>query len=469
VPSAFSEHPEDPIAAVATATGRGAVGIVRVSGRGLAALAQAITDRILTPRFAHYGAFNDAQGGAIDHGLALFFPAPHSYTGEDVLELQAHGGPVVLQLLLARCLEAAAVVDPASSHALVPHLRLAQPGEFTLRAFLNGKLDLAQAEAVADLIDANTEAAARSAARSLAGALSREVEALAQRLIELRTLVEATLDFPEEEIDFLEKADARGRLAAIAADLERVIDRTRQGALLSEGMKVVLAGQPNVGKSSLLNALAGAELAIVTPVPGTTRDKIGQTIQIEGVPVHVVDTAGLRDSQDEVERLGIARSWKEIDNADAVILLHDLTRVGQADYAADELAVEARLGDPSRVLHVFNKSDASRAKEPPGGLRISALTGDGLADLRRALLERAGWHASPQGDVYIARTRHVLALRRTGEHVANAQALAARADAALDLLAEELRLGHHALGEITGRWSADALLGEIFGRFCIGK
>ena len=251
MPSAFSEHPEDPIAAVATAPGRGAVGIVRVSGKNLAALAQTLTGRVLTPRVAHYGPLRDAQGAAIDQGLALFFPAPHSYTGEDVLELQAHGGPVVLQLLLARCLEAAAQADAASGCALVPHLRLAQPGEFTLRAFLNGKLDLAQAEAVADLIDANTEAAARSAARSLAGALSREVEALAQRLIELRTLVEATLDFPEEEIDFLEKADARGRLARIAAELEQVIDRTRQGALLSEGMTIVLAGQPNVGKSSL--------------------------------------------------------------------------------------------------------------------------------------------------------------------------------------------------------------------------
>jgi tRNA modification GTPase len=463
VPSSLSEHPDDPIAAVATAPGRGAVGIVRVSGRGLAALARAITGRELTPRLAQYGPLRDSQGAAIDHGLALFFPAPHSYTGEDVLELQAHGGPVVLQLLLARCLELGA-----------PHLRIAQPGEFTLRAFLNGKLDLAQAEAVADLIDANTEAAARSASRSLAGALSREVEALAQRLIGLRTLVEATLDFPEEEIDFLEKADARGRLASIADDLERVLERTRQGALLSEGMTVVLAGQPNVGKSSLLNALAGAELAIVTAVPGTTRDKIGQTIQIEGVPVHVIDTAGLRPDHevlhDEVEQLGIARSWREIDNADAVIFLHDLTRVGQADYDAGERAVQARLGDPARLLHVFNKSDASSpAAVSAAGLRISALTGAGLPELRRALLQRAGWHASPQGDIYIARTRHVQALQRTREHLIAALALAARADAALDLLAEELRLAHHALGEITGRWSADALLGEIFGRFCIGK
>jgi tRNA modification GTPase len=417
-----------------------------------------MTGRVLAPRLAHYGPLADAAGKPIDHGLALFFPAPHSYTGEDVLELQAHGGPVVLQLLLARLLELGA-----------PYARLAQPGEFTLRAFLNGKLDLAQAEAVADLIDAHTEAAARSAARSLAGELSREVGALAQRLLDLRTLVEATLDFPEEEIDFLEQADARGRLAAIAAEVDAVLDRTRQGALLAEGMTVVLAGQPNVGKSSLLNALAGAELAIVTPVPGTTRDRIGQTIQIEGVPVHVVDTAGLRASQDEVERLGIARSWREIEQADAVVFLHDLTRLGEPGYEAGEREIEQRLGDAKRVVHVFNKCDAAPASvRPDGALALSARTGEGLPALRRALLERVGWHASPQG-VYIARTRHVQALQRTREHLGAARGLAERGDAALDLLAEELRLAHHALGEITGRVSADALLGEIFGRFCIGK
>jgi tRNA modification GTPase len=324
--------PQDPIVAIATAPGRGAVGIVRVSGRGLESLIQALTGRRLAPRTAHLAVLRDAQGQAIDRGLALYFPAPSSYTGEDVLELQAHGGPVVLQLLLARCLEAGAEIDPATQRSRLAHLRLAQPGEFTQRSFLNGKLDLAQAEAVADLIDAGTEAAARSATRSLGGAFSREIDALATRIVELRTLVEATLDFPDEEIDFLERADARGRLTAIAAALAGVLDRTRQGALLREGMTVVLAGQPNVGKSSLLNALAGAELAIVTPIAGTTRDKIGQTIQIEGVPVHVVDTAGLRhagQSHDEVERLGMERSWAEIEQADTVVFLHDLTRQGR--------------------------------------------------------------------------------------------------------------------------------------------
>lgn len=455
------------------------MGIVRVSGRGLASLIDALTGRQLVPRMATYGALRDASGEAIDQGLAIYFAAPHSYTGEDVLELQAHGGAVVLQLLLARCLQAAAEMDPKTARPRLPHLRLAQPGEFTQRAYLNGKLDLAQAEAVADLIDAGTEAAARSASRSLGGAFSREIEQLSERVVALRTLVEATLDFPEEEIDFLERADARGRLAAIQTALAAVLDRTRQGALLREGMTVVLAGQPNVGKSSLLNALAGAELAIVTPIAGTTRDKIAQTIQIEGVPVHVIDTAGLRDSNaggDEVERIGIARSWVEIEQADAVVFLHDLTRRGELAYEAGDDAIAARLqrldgrGSRARVLHVFNKCDAAApAVAAPEGLQLSARTGAGLALLRRTLLELAGWHASPEEGLYIARTRHVQALKATGSHLDRAQGLAAHADAALDLLAEELRLAHQCLNEITGAFSADDLLGEIFGRFCIGK
>ena len=450
------------------------MGIVRISGHGLDALVTALAGRALRPREAHLVTLRDAGGGSIDQGLALWFAAPQSYTGEDVLELQCHGGPVVLQLLLARCLEVAAETDPATQRPRLPHLRLAQPGEFTQRAFLNGKLDLAQAEAVADLIDAGTEAAARSAARSLGGAFSREIDAVAAQIVALRTLVEATLDFPDEEIDFLERADARGRLASIATALDGVLDRTRQGALLREGIAVVLAGQPNVGKSSLLNALAGAELAIVTPIAGTTRDKIVQTVQIEGVPVHIVDTAGLRDitpSQDEVERIGIARTWSAIEDADAIVFLHDLTRRGQPAYEAADAAIGERLQSLAapRVMHVFNKSDAAPASAGTGEeLRVSALSGDGLPALRRALLESAGWHANPEG-VFIARTRHVHALQRGAAHLAEAQVLAARADAALDLLAEELRLAHSALGEITGAFSAEDLLGEIFGRFCIGK
>jgi tRNA modification GTPase len=321
----------EPIVAIATAPGRGAVGIVRASGGNLATLIQAVCGKPLMPRHATYLPLCDAKGEAIDHGLAIHFPAPHSYTGEEVLELQVHGGPVVLQLLLARCLEA------------LPGSRIAQPGEFTQRAFLNGKLDLAQAEAVADLIDASTEAAARSAGRSLAGAFSREITHLREALVHLRMLVEATLDFPEEDIDFLRQADAQGQLSRLEAQLQAVLEQARQGSLLREGIKVVIAGQPNAGKSSLLNALAGAELAIVTPIAGTTRDVVQQTIQIEGVPLHVVDTAGLRDSQDEVERIGIERAWAQIASADAVLFLHDLTRQTQADYRAADEALALRL------------------------------------------------------------------------------------------------------------------------------
>lgn len=461
----------DPIVAIATASGRGAVGIVRVSGPRLAAFVESLLGRPLAPRHASYLPFPDADGQAIDRGLALYFPAPHSYTGEDVLELQAHGGPVVLQLLVGRCLQVAAQAGTDGLPAL-PDLRLARPGEFTQRAFLNDKLDLAQAEAVSDLIEAGTEAAARSAGRSLSGAFSDEINTLRDRLIQLRMLVEATLDFPEEEIDFLEQANAVGRLQAIAAQLDTVLARARQGVLLREGITVVLAGQPNVGKSSLLNALAGAELAIVTPIAGTTRDKVTGTIQIEGVPLHVIDTAGLRESGDEVERIGIARSWEEIERADAVILLHDLTRIGQADYDAGDARVAARLppslAGSDRLLHVFNKSDAGAPPTGRPGLLLSALTGEGIAALRAQLLVLAGWQSQPEG-LFIARTRHLHALRTTREHLGRALAHAAQGDAALDLFAEELRLAHDALGEITGAFGVDALLGEIFSRFCIGK
>ncbi|WP_425256893.1 tRNA uridine-5-carboxymethylaminomethyl(34) synthesis GTPase MnmE [Rubrivivax sp. RP6-9] len=451
----------DPIAAIATAPARGAIGIVRVSGRDLGPLVQALFGRTLAPRVATLLPFHDAEGRLLDRGLAIHFPAPHSYTGEDVLELQAHGGTVLLQLLLARCLDAGAGLG----------LRLAEPGEFTQRAFLNDKIDLAQAEAVADLIDAGTEAAARSAALSLGGVFSAQVDAIAERMVRLRMLVEATLDFPEEEIDFLEKAGARGQLDGIAAALDEALRRARQGALLREGLRVVIAGQPNVGKSSLLNALAGAELAIVTPIPGTTRDKVSETIQIEGVPLHVIDTAGLRaddDAADEVERIGIGRSWDAIRSADAVLFLHDLTRRGDPAYEAADAAIAAALH--GEVLHVFNKADAVDAAGAAAlpGLALSARTGAGLDALRQGLLQRAGWQAHPDG-VFIARTRHVQALQRTRAHVAQAQAHAAVHDAALDLLAEELRLAHNTLGEITGAFGSEDLLGEIFSRFCIGK
>ena len=456
-----------PIAAIATAPGRGAVGIVRVSGATVTPVIEALCRRQLKPREATYLPFRAADGSVIDQGLALHFPAPHSFTGEDVLELQAHGGPVVLQLLLARCLEAGAAIG----------IRVAQPGEFTERAFLNDKIDLAQAEAIADLIDASTEAAARSATRSLAGEFSVEVHALRDALIHLRMLVEATLDFPEEEIDFLQQADAQGQLLRLQQALARVMQRARQGALLREGIKVVIAGQPNAGMSSLLNALAGAELAIVTPVAGTTRDVVSQTIQIEGVPLHVIDTAGLRDSQDTVERIGIERAWSQIERADAVLFLHDLTRADAADYRAGDAAVatalQIRLPRAVRVIDVWNKLDAAPTDAAPQvgdheSILLSAKTGVGLDLLRRKLLDVAGWQSAPEG-VYMARERHVQALRSVDTHLAQATVLLSRQAQALDLLAEELRLAQSALSDITGEFSSDDLLSVIFSSFCIGK
>ena len=471
----LSRH-SDPIAAIATAPGRGGVGIVRISGKALGPLVELLCGRALKPREATYLPFRDADGQPIDQGLALYFPAPHSYTGEDVLELQAHGGPVVLQLLLARCLEAGAQV--------LPGLRVAEPGEFTQRAFLNDKIDLAQAEAIADLIDASTAAAARSASRSLAGEFSGQIHLLRDALIHLRMLVEATLDFPEEEIDFLRKADAHGQLSKLQQTLAQVMQRAQQGALLREGIKVVIAGQPNAGKSSLLNALAGAELAIVTPIAGTTRDKVQQTIQIEGVPLHVIDTAGLRDSQDEVERIGIERAWDEIAGADAVLFLHDLSRCGATEYIAADARIYTAMTEKAAknvpIIDVWNKSDCvavevldnTVACAPPAGasisVRLSARTGEGLDTLRRTLLQVAGWQSAPEG-VFIARARHVQALQAVDAHLMEAAAQLHCAGPALDLLAEELRLAQNALNQITGEFSSDDLLGVIFSSFCIGK
>ena len=465
----------DPIVAIATASGRAAVGIVRVSGARLAPLIDALCGRPLKPREATYLPFRDAAGEPVDHGLAIHFPSPHSFTGEDVLELQAHGGTVVLQLLLARCLEAAAEADPVTGRPRLPGLRVAEPGEFSQRAFLNGKIDLAQAEAIADLIDASTEAAARSAGRSLSGAFSREIHALRDALIHLRMLVEATLDFPEEEIDFLQKADAAGQLAKLQAQLAAVQQRARQGALLREGIKVVIAGQPNAGKSSLLNALAGAELAIVSAVAGTTRDVVSGTIQIHGVPLHVVDTAGLRESSDEVEQIGVARAWGQIEGADAVLFLHDLTRAGQPDYAAADAEIlrglQQKLPASVPVLDVWNKQDAAPMPDTVGaaqGIALSAKTGLGIEALREQLLAMAGWQSVPEG-VYLARARHVQALGQVEVHLALAGGHLAAQAQLLDLLAEELRLAQNALNEITGEFGADDLLGVIFSRFCIGK
>lgn len=476
-----------PIAAVATAGGRGAIGVVRVSGGRLDALGRAITGRALLPRIATYAPFLDRHGDPIDHGLALFFPAPHSYTGEDVLELQGHGGPVVMQLVLRRVLEAGADLG----------VRLAEPGEFTQRAFLNDKLDLAQAEAVSDLIDASTDRAARSAARSLAGEFSRRINALSTELTELRMLVEATLDFPEEELDFLDSAHAAGRLDRCRSTLAGVLASARRGALLRDGLTVVLVGEPNVGKSSLLNALAGAELAIVTPVAGTTRDRIAQAIQIEGVAVRVVDTAGLRETTDPVEQIGIARTWEAVREADCVLHLIDAREAlaecaagevgagfgnAQASLAAEEdaqgaartriaQALDAQLAARVPRLRVCNKSDLLSVPMPadtPGRLWISAATGTGIDRLRARLIELAGGEPGAES-LFIARERHLQALARADGALMAAQRCLSQGSAALELLAEELRLAQLALGEITGEMTADALLGEIFSRFCIGK
>jgi len=464
-----------PIVAIATAPGRGAVGIVRISGQHIAPVIAAICGRALSPRQASYLPFRDAQCQVIDQGLAIYFPAPHSYTGEDVLELQAHGGPVVLQLLLARCLEAGAALNPLTRLPCLPQLRVAQPGEFTERAFLNDKIDLAQAEAIADLIDASTETAARSAARSMSGEFSQAVNTLLEQLIHLRMLVEATLDFPEEDIDFLQQADASGQLLRLQATLASVMQRATQGAILREGIKVVIAGQPNVGKSSLLNALAGAELAIVTPIAGTTRDKVSQLIQIEGVPLHVVDTAGLREALDEVEKIGVQRAWTEIESADAVLFLHDLTRKSAMDYIADDARVASALAQKlpknTPIINIWNKSDMASVTVQDvaaGDVLISAKTGMGLQRLREKLLQVVGWQAAPEG-VFMARERHVRALHSVQAQLAAAHGQLHAVQPALDLLAEDLRQAQLHLSEITGAFTPDDLLGEIFSKFCIGK
>ena len=442
----------DTIAAVATAPGRGGIGVVRVSGAALGNLARALTGRDPEPRHAGFVRFLDGAGAPLDEGILLYFPAPRSFTGEDVIELQGHGGPVVSQLLLARCLELGA--------------RLAEPGEFSRRAFLNGKMDLAQAEAVADLIDAATVAAARSAVRSLAGAFSEETARLRDALIDLRMLVEATLDFPDEDVELLENARALERLQGIRAQLEAVLDRARQGALLRSGMNVVLVGQPNVGKSSLLNCLAGDERAIVTEFAGTTRDALRETIQVEGIPIHVIDTAGLRDTVDPVEKLGVQRTWREIGRADVVLRLVD----ARGGVQAEDEAIDAALPPGLERIVVRNKIDLCDApaqrREEAGQvtLELSAHTGAGVDLLRRELLRVAGWHAHGE-DVVLARERHLIALRAALAHVD-----AARAQyGALELFAEELRSAQERLGEITGEFTSDDLLGVIFSRFCIGK
>jgi tRNA modification GTPase len=476
----MSLRSHEPIVAIATAPGRGGIGVVRISGRSLDALLAKLFDSPLQPRHAHYLPFKDKEGNPIDAGIAIFFKGPNSYTGEDVIELQGHGGPAVLRSLLDHCLDIGKEFG----------LRHAEPGEFTHRAFLNERLDLAQAEAVADLIDASSAAAARSAMASLSGAFSAHVNALGDRIVHLRMLVEATLDFPEEEIDFLEKYQARETLEGLRTDLDALTQQARQGMILREGLHVVLAGQPNVGKSSLLNTLAGDDIAIVTPIAGTTRDKVIQQIHIQGVPLHIVDTAGLRETEDTVESIGIARTWAEIEKANVIIHLQD------ARAQNDELdtAITRRLPAHTPVLKVFNKIDllaepdqarfldlprttsGSQASGrsvagqmlPELDLGISAKTGAGLDTLRQKLLEIAGWNPSTESP-WLARERHLSALNKAKEHLSLAGEHASHDDRVLDLFAEELRLAHVELTSITGQFTSDDLLGEIFSSFCIGK
>jgi tRNA modification GTPase len=396
--------------------------------------------------------YRDADGSIIDQGIALYFPSPKSYTGEDVFEIQGHGGPVVLQRLLKRCLDLGA--------------RLAEPGEFTKRAYLNGKMDLAQAEGVADLIDAATEQAARCATRSIQGEFSTAVHGVARQVLALRALTEATLDFPEEEIDAGTRNDQARRLLVVQTELQALLQAARQGSLLREGAAVVLAGRPNAGKSSLLNRLAGAEIAIVTEIPGTTRDVIRQSISVQGVPVHMIDTAGLRTSTEAVEQIGIARAWEAIAQADLAVLVMDAS-LGES---AEDRAITERMPAGLRCVRVYNKCDlvgiaAGRRMEPQGmSVVISAKTGAGIDEFKQVLAQAIGWQGGGEG-IFMARARHLEALRLADTSLTQARLQLAQQE----LFAEELRKAHQALMTITGDITADDLLGEIFSRFCIGK
>ncbi|MGO2414663.1 MULTISPECIES: tRNA uridine-5-carboxymethylaminomethyl(34) synthesis GTPase MnmE [Cobetia] len=473
-----SVYQPDSIAALATPPGRGGVGIIRVSGPACQAIAQEMLGLCPAPRHAHYGPFMgrgmDGSPTALDEGIALYFKGPNSFTGEDVLELQGHGGPVIMDLLLERCVQLGA--------------RLARPGEFSERAFLNDKLDLAQAEAIADLIDASSRAAAENALRSLKGEFSTRVSALVQRLIELRIYVEAAIDFPEEEIDFLADGHVAARLTDVKAELAGVRAAANQGALMREGMTVVIAGRPNAGKSSLLNALTEQDTAIVTDIEGTTRDVLREHIHLDGMPLHIIDTAGLRDTPDAVERIGVQRAWSEIEKADRVLLLVDAATTTATDPMEIWPEFVARLPDPTRLTLVRNKIDTSGetpgltdahavtddqagslelARHQASVVRISARDNQGLDALRNHLKDIMGFTGTAEGR-FSARRRHLDALERAGESLDNGEAQLLGASAG-ELLAEDLRAAQMALSEITGEFSADDLLGEIFGSFCIGK
>jgi tRNA modification GTPase len=443
------QQKSDTIAAVATAQGRGGVGVVRISGSGIAAVANAVLGKLPVPRHATFGDFLDENGEAIDQGIALYFPGPHSYTGEDVLELQGHGGTAILHLLLQRCLSL--------------NVRLAEPGEFTRRAFLNDKIDLAQAESVADLIEATTTEAARSAMRSLHGEFSAIIHTLVDELITLRMLVEAMLDFPEEDIEVVDTTLRDQLLHNIQIKLQQTLLSAKQGSLLREGAHIALVGRPNVGKSSLLNRLSGEEVALVSDVPGTTRDVIRQAIQIRGVPLHIMDTAGLRSSEDEVENMGMARTHQTLQRADLILLLLD----GSAGLSVKDEEILASFPADIPHLLVYNKADLLGEKNlalRSDAISISAKTGTGIEELRERMLKLIGWQNQESG-AFIARERHLKALNLAQSHLVNATEVLNHPE----LFAEELRLTQHELNCITGKFTADNLLGEIFSRFCIGK
>lgn len=447
-----------PIIAVATAPGKAGVGVVRISGQNLSSMTQALFQKELLPRQATLLSLRDAGGQLIDQLVAIYFAAPASFTGEDVLELQCHGGPQLLELVIKRCLEL------GKDDGLV----IAEPGEFTLRAYLNNKVDLAQAEAIADLIDAQSEAAVRGAARSLQGVFSDDINALVEEITQLRILVESTLDFPEEEIEFLENAQARERLSAVKTKLQALRDGAKQGKILRDGIQLVLAGAPNVGKSSLLNRLAGEEVAIVTPIAGTTRDRVKESIQIEGMPMHIIDTAGLRQTVDEVEAKGIERTWDAIRLADLVVFL----TAADAQSETSDLRAQIMEALPSKcpILEVLNKSDllSKELLVNPEAILISAKKGDGIDLLKQKILEIVGWNG-PQEGAIVARRRHLDCIERAAEHIEKSEQFAANGNNSLELFAEELFLAQNHLGQITGKLLPDDLLGKIFSQFCIGK
>lgn len=453
-------HSTDTIVAQATPPGRGGVGILRVSGPKAALVAQTVLGKLPKPRYADYLPFRNDDNSVLDQGIALFFPNPNSFTGEDVLELQGHGGPVILDLLLKRILQ-------------IPGVRIANPGEFSERAFLNDKLDLAQAEAIADLIDASSEQAARSAINSLQGAFSSHINEMVESLTHLRIYVEAAIDFPDEEIDFLSDGIIEGKLNAVIAELDDVRAQARQGSLLREGMKVVIAGRPNAGKSSLLNALAGREAAIVTDIAGTTRDVLREHIHIDGMPLHIIDTAGLREASDEVERIGIERAWKEIEQADRVLFMVDSTTTDATTPEDIWPEFMARLPKTLPVTVIRNKSDLTgenveiTAQGNYPMIRLSARDGMGIELLRDHLKEAMGFNSNTEGG-FLARRRHLQALSTAAEHLQQGHEQLVYAKSG-ELLAEELRLAQQALSEITGEFTSDDLLGRIFSSFCIGK